>query len=194
MTAYCSVEDVTAAGRLDIKSDGSDVSLSMIIDAASELVDKFCRVPTGGFCVTQDETKYYDMCDLRGNKLILDTPFISVTSLTDGSGRTFQVGNYRLWPWNFTPKREIHLLSSYAWSWTTDGRITVVGKFGYSETVPPAIREATAVYSAWMFKRWQAALQDATANAELGQVIYGSDMPKQVKSILVFYRDGTQYL
>lgn len=194
MTAYCGRYEVKAPGRLDISASTYDAEIDSIIDAASALIDKYCAVPDGGFAVAGDTTRYYDGENLHCGVLSLDSPCISVTTLTDASGFTFASNAYRLWPFNQTPKRKIHLLSGWAWNWIQDGRITVTGKFGYATDPPAPIREACAIYTGWLFKRWQAALQDATANAELGQVIYSSDMPKQVKSILNFYKDGTKLL
>ena len=194
-TLYCDISDVKGAGRLAITTGNYDTDISAMIAGASALIDKYCNVPDGGFCVTADTTHYYDVHNLRnGTHLVLDMPCLSVTSLTDASGRTFPTNAYRLHPRNYNPKREIHLLSNYAWSWIQDGEIIVVGKFGYSTQTPDPIIEATATYAAWMFKRWQAALQDATANQDLGQIIYGSEMPKQVKAMLSLYTDYTKIL
>ncbi len=200
MTAYCTPGDVKAPGRLDLTDGQYDNELYSIIDAASVLIDKFCNVPDGGFCVTADTTHYYlgdSLVVSKGvysRRLMFDMPCLSITTLTDAGGQTYTADKYRLWPYNYSPKRGVELLSSYAWTWQQDGRITVTGKFGYAITTPAPVQEATAMYAAWMFKRWQAALQDATANAELGQIIYGSEMPKQVKAMLSLYTDYTKIL
>lgn len=194
MTAYCTTVEVIAPGRLNVTANTYDTEIDSIIEAASALIDKYCRVPDGGFAISSDTTHYYTDENLHCGVLNLDMPCLSVTTLTDAAGNVFASNAYRLWPYNVTPKRKIQLLSSQAWSWIQDGRITVVGKFGYATEPPAPIREACAIYTGWLFKRWQAALQDATANAELGQIIYGSDMPKQVKAILEFYKDGTKQL
>ena len=203
---YCTVADIKRKGRLDIIDSDYDVDLDRLITAASQAVDKYCNVPDGGFQVTDDTTHYYTEADLRtvnnslsgawgvGSRLFFDMPCLSITTLTDSSGHTFSTNQYRLGPYNYSPKRWVELLSMVAWSWTTDGRITVVGKFGYATTPPDVVVEATAMYAAWMFKRWQAALQDATANQELGQIIYGSEMPKQVKALLGMYTDYAKIL
>ena len=46
----------------------------------------------------------------------------------------------------------------------------------------------------WMFKRYQAALQDNAASPELGQILYGEAMPKQVMALLSPFRNGTVML
>ena len=87
-------------------------------------------------------------------------------------------------PRNESRKHFIELLSGWGWGFTTDGEIIVVGKFGYSITVPDNITEACAMWSAYLLKRYQGALQDATANQELGQLIYNEAIPKQVLALL----------
>lgn len=206
---YCTLDDLKRPGRLNINDttgDNYDAELYQIVSAASAAVDKYCNVPDGGFCVTADTTHYYGVESIRGgytdiggwagtgSKLFFDMPCLSVTTLTDAGGQVIASNKYRLGPYNYNPKRWLELLSMVAWTWQTDGRITVVGKFGYATETPDVVREATAIYAAWMFKRWQAALQDATANQDLGQIIYGNEMPKQVKALLSLYTDYTKIL
>lgn len=203
---YCTLDDIKRPGRLDVTDDTSDADLDLLISAASQAIDKFCNVPDGGFCVTADTTHYYTRENLRhgltdvggwpftGSRLVFDMPCISITTLTDAGGQTFSSNQYRLGPYNNSPKRWLELLSMVTWSWNVDGRITVTGKFGYATSTPDIVREACAAYAAWMFKRWQAALQDATANADLGQIIYGNEMPKQVKAMLSMVTDYSKIL
>lgn len=199
-TAYCTISDVKAPGRLNIESSDYDDEIDDLIAAASEQIDREFDLPEGSFSVATDTTRYFLEENLHvapgiySRRLMLDMPLLSLTTLVDAGGQTYTADKYRLWPYNYPRKRGIELLSSYAWTWQQDGRIAVTGKFGYSVAVPPGIQEATAMYAAWMFKRWQAALQDATANAELGQIIYGSAMPKQIVAMLSRYKDGTKLL
>ena len=51
------------------------------------------------------------------------------------------------------------------------------------------MKEATALFAAWLLKRYQAALQDATANFDLGQLTYSESVPKQVKALLTPYQN-----
>ena len=48
--------------------------------------------------------------------------------------------------------------------------------------------------SGWLFKRYQAALQDAAFSPELGQLTYSEAMPKQVRALLDPFRLGTRLL
>jgi hypothetical protein len=182
--SYCTVADVKDPGRLDITTTTPDAVITQLINAVSLKLDQWHNLPTGGFAVSADTTRYYGYNYIARGKLYLDMPCLSVTTLTNGDGGVIPSNGYRLHPRNESRKHFIELLSSYGWGFTTDGEIIVVGKFGYSTTVPDNITEACAMWSAYLLKRYQGALQDATANQELGQLIYSEAIPKQVLALL----------
>lgn len=182
--SYCTVADVKDPGRLDITTTTPDAVIAQLINAVSLKLDQWHNLPTGGFAVSADTTRYYQYSDLKHGRLYLDMPCLSVTSLTNGDSSVIPSGGYRLHPRNESRKHFIELLSGYGWGFTTDGEIIVVGKFGYSTAVPDNIAEACAMWSAYLLKRYQGALQDATANQELGQLIYSEAIPKQVLALL----------
>lgn len=190
MTAYCSALDVKE--RLNINNTGDDALITSLISACSELVDRHCMWPTGFFAVSANSTRYYDASAVQEGRLRLGVP-LADTTLTVLNGDTTAVtsGMYRLYPRNESPKWEVWLLSGYSWVFNTDGEISVTGKFGYSlaDAIPAGIVEATAEYAAWVLKRYQGALQDATANFDLGQLVYSKPMPVQVKDKLSSYRN-----
>ena len=53
-----------------------------------------------------------------------------------------------------------------------------------ASVAPPNVMEAATMWSAYLVKRYQAALQDATANQDLGQLVYSEAIPKQVLALL----------
>lgn len=182
--AYCTVSDVKDSGRLNITSTASDAAIVQLINTVSRKLDEFHNIPDGGFVVTADTTRYYGYGAIHDGKLFLDMPCLSVTSLTNGDSSTIPSNGYRLQPRNESRKHFIELLTGWGWGFNTDGEIIVVGKFGYSTAVPDHIAEACAMWSSHLLKRYQAALQDATANQELGQLIYSEAIPKQVLALL----------
>jgi len=181
---YCTVADVKDKARLDITSTSSDAGITQLINTVSLRLDEMHNMPAGGFRVTADTTRYYQYSEIQRARLFLDTPCLSVTTLTNGDGGVIPSNGYRLHPRNEARKHFIELLTGYDWGITTDGEITVVGKFGYSTSVPDNISEAAAMWVGWLVKRYQSALQDATANQELGQLIYSEAIPKQVLALL----------
>lgn len=183
-TPYTTANDVRDKARLNMTDATLDAGITQIINTVSLRIDQMHNLPTGGFEVTADTTRYYRYSDLCNGRLHLDLPCLSVTSLTNGDSSVIPSSGYRLHPRNESRKHFVELLSGYGWGFTTDGEIVVVGKFGYSVAVPDNIIEAATMWAAWLVKRYQAALQDAAANQELGQLIYSESIPKQVLALL----------
>ena len=188
MSDYCSIGEIKATGRLDIASSQYDATLAAQIAAASRWIDRYCRLPDNAFAQTSTATRYYGSKAVRGASLHLDAPLISVSSLVNGDGAALATAQYRLEPRNAGYYTSIYLLSSSAWSFSVDGEIVVAAKWGMAERAPEPIREATAMLTSWTFRRYMAGLQDATANADLGQLVYSEGVPKQVKTLVDPYR------
>lgn len=183
---YCTVTDVK--DKLNITGTTYDSAITSYCQAASAWVDEYCGYPSGAFAMASNTTRYYQASDIDCGVLNLDMPLLTVSSITNGDGTAVTGSMYRLYPRNFERKYQIGMLTSYAWLFDTDGEITVTGKFGYSTTVPTPVVEATTQLAGWIFKRYQAALQDSTANLDLGQLTYNKAIPEQVKALLEPYK------
>lgn len=188
MADYCTAAQIKAEGRLNISAISYDVELAALATAASRWIDRHCNLPIDGFSASASATRYYGLNDLSGKTLFLDTPLLSVTTLTNGNGTVIDSANYWLEPRNTAPKWQITLKSAYAWTIATDEWVSVAGVWGYSATAPEPVREAAAMLAGWMFKRYQAALQDSTALVEFGELVYNEAIPKQVLALLQPYR------
>lgn len=191
MADYCTAAQVKAAGRLDITTNSYDAQLAELVTAASRWIDRYCTDGIdNAFAQGTDVTRYYGPEAVQGEILHLDAPLLTVTTLTNGDATTISSTYYRLWPRNTGHKLQIRLLSTAGWAFAADGEISIAGKWGLalSGSTPAPVTEACAMLSAWMFKRYQAALADATANLDIGQLIYGEAMPKQVVALLTPYR------
>ena len=189
---YCGADDIRQA--LDIVSDKGDAWLDSLAESASAWIDAHCGLPASGFAVQADATRHYTVYALHGGALVLDAPCIAVTSITNADGTTIPANGYRLFPLNETRKWRIELLSGQAWAVVTEGLYAVTGRWGWSVTPPAPVREAAVMLAGWMFKRYQAALQDNAASPDLGQILYGEAMPKQVVALLAPFRNGARLL
>lgn len=193
MTAYCTANDIALA--LNIAGVQDDGWLTTLADSASAWVDAHCCVPSGGFAVTTDSARRYDVCALEDGALQLDAPLVSLTSITNGDGNAINTATVRLYPLNSGHYWTIHMLSTGpGWQWVQDGLFAVTGKWGWSTTPPTPVKEATVMLAAWMYKRYQAGLQDAANNTEIGQMMYSERMPKQVVALLAPFRIGQRLL
>ena len=188
MADYCTVAHVKAAGRLNISGSTYDTELAALVTAASRWIDRHCNMPVDSFAATAQVTRYYDINTIVYKALFLDAPLLSLTTLTNGDGTTISSDNYWLEPRNISPKWQITLKSGHSWNFATDGWVSVAGVWGFSTDAPQPVIEATAMLAGWFFKRWQAALQDNAASVELGEIVYGEAIPKQVIAVLQPYR------
>lgn len=188
MADYGTPFDLKQEGRLNIVGDAYDAALILLLTACSRWIDAYCRVPENGFSATATSIHYFGPSDVKAGTLMLDEPLVSVSTLTNGDGAVLAGDAYRLVPRNTMPKWGIELRSGYGWQWSVDGEIAVTGVWGAAATVPEPVREACLALAAWMFKRYQAGLQDVTASPELGQAVYAESVPKQVKALLAPYK------
>lgn len=166
----------------------SNVALGEIVTAVSRWIDRYCKVPWNGFAQTATATRYYDESRVYDDVLMLDAPLISATTLITGAGVTLDSTQYRLQPRNGDYYSAIKLLSGVAWGWSLDGEIAVTGRWGMAATVPEPVKEAAIMLTAWTYKRYSVGLQDATANLDLGQLVYSEGVPKQVIMLLQGFR------
>ena len=193
MTAYTTANDVALA--LNIAGTQDDAWLTTLAASASAWVDAHCAVPSGGFAVASDSTRRFDVCALDDGELRLDVPLVSLTSLTNADGSAVNVATVRLLPINGPHYWCIRMLSTGpGWQWVQDGLFVVTGKWGWSTNPPTPVKEATTMLAAWMYKRYQAGLQDAANNTEIGQMMYSERMPKQVVALLAPFRVGVRLL
>lgn len=194
MADYCTAAQIKGAGRLNITDTTYDTQLAEIITAASRWIDRYCvDGVTDAFAVSTDSTRRFDRESIDGMTLALDAPLLSVTSITNGAGTALQSTEYRLTPVNGRYATQVRMLSAGpGWEVGSEEQVVIVGKWGFALTanMPAPVTEACAMLAGWMLKRWQMALADATANQDLGSVIYGESMPKQVLALLEPYRLG----
>lgn len=190
MADYCTATQVKAAGRLNITGTAYDTELASIVTAASRWIDGATWHIDNAFAASGSTSRYFRSDAIGGAVLFLDAPLLSVATLTNADTVVIASGNYWLTPRNADYFWSIELKSGYSWTFDTDGEVTVSGVWGFSTTVPDPIREATAMLAGWLFKRYQAALQDNSAVGDMGQLLYGESMPKQVLALIQPYKRG----
>lgn len=149
-TDYCTIGEVRDFGKFKATETTHDELLEDLIDRVSALFDLDC----GRVIVPSADTTHYftedDIADcemdggIKPGDLILHDTLVSITSLTNGDGTSISGSNYFLLPRSYERKSYIRIkdASTVNWDFTTDGYITVVGKFGYTATVPDDVRQA----------------------------------------------------
>ncbi len=140
---------------LHITGSAHDSLLADLVTRASRLIDDHC----GRWFVPRAETRSFDAVGphISGRLLLLDADLLSVTSVVNGDGTTISASDYLLRPLNWPPYFGIALKQSSGVRWTytgdPEGAIHITGSWGYSETVPEVITQATMRLAAWLYRQ-----------------------------------------
>lgn len=177
--AYASLTQLKA--YLGISGDADDTLLTTLLGAAQAAVDAYC----GRSFEATEATRYYGASAISSDTLYLDGDLVSVTTLTNGDGTEIDASAYILEPRNATPKWKIRLTSG---SWDTTNDIAVLGLWGWSETAPADITQATIRLAAYMYRQKDATTFDATAFTDVGVMTIPQGIPKDVLALLQPYR------
>lgn len=106
--------------------------------------------------------------------------------------------DYMCWPYNALSdgvpylRLDLDMLyGNYKLWYSFPKGIKVVGKFGYSTTVPEDIKQACVIQASRWFKRGQQGFQDTGAVPELGQLKYTKLLDPDVELMLMHYKRVT---
>jgi hypothetical protein len=173
MTSYATVIELKV--RLGITDTANDADLTNILAAASAAIEADRRRQ---FAATASETRYYQA--VTANLCPIDD-LLTLSSLkTDNNedytfGYTWASTDYQLLPVNGPAKGEPYTAirrkpnGSYAFP-TEHAGVLVTGTFGYSATVPAAIKEAAILIAMRVWKR-KDVLFGITGGADLGVAV-----------------------
>ena len=156
---YASMAELKA--RLDISDNDDDAILGGMLEAVSRSIDSLTH--TRFYSTAADETRYFTAtCD----DVLWVGHIQSITTLkTDADGdRTYEDSwtedtDFDLLPYNAAldglPYDEIQTTpqGNYSFPAGVAKGVEIIGKFGYSTSAPPAIREATLLICEKLFLR-----------------------------------------
>ena len=181
---------------LGLSATTDDSLITALIARAQSIIDRY----TGRTFEAATQTRYF----LRGSVdridrslLVLNADLLSVTTLTNGDDAATVIGSGDYWLWPFeaasdsSPYWGIKLkedATSDAWEFDTDGRVSILGTWGYSTTAPSAIEHATIRLAGFLYRQKDAQVFETTADPVTGQMIIPPGMPKDVRLILDGYR------
>ena len=208
--SYCTPAEIRAA----LPSSGLDSTDEAILTAvalrASRMIDTFCTREDGEFYRNEaDATRYYDVRAntgdatlAPGNWQMYGSSYATSVSIDDAASVTSvavdesQSGvyvawtvdvDYWLWPSNGAPYKRIDLNPKGG---TKAGfpvgrrNVRVVGKFGYSTTIPDQIKQASIVQAVRLLRRAQQGFSDVGAIVDLGQLRYVAGVDPEVAVLL----------
>jgi hypothetical protein len=123
-----------------------------------------------------------------GRKVFFQEEVLGVYSVVNGDGTTVDPANYRLLPYNRSPKYGLELTvdSGLYWTWSLDpkGAITVAGTIGAysSASLPTALTLVATKYAAWLYQNRDN--QGGVIRFADGSVQIPPDVPSWVMDVL----------
>jgi hypothetical protein len=176
-----------------------DAILSALITRVSRSIDKFTKRAPDAYKVESDATRYFSGSGsgtIFIDELATDPTSVAVAESGDITDyTTWASTDYILAPYNASQwgrpytMLEIDLLYGTKATWYKYPKaVKIVGKFGYSETVPPEIEEATIIQTARLWKRGQQGFVDLSSMVELGQLQIRKLDPDVSEILLHFIR------
>ncbi len=179
MADYTTLEDLKTYLRISGTAD--DELLAALISRASRIIDDHC----GRWFTASEETRRYDAVGkhITGRLLLLDADLLSVTALNNGDGTAINPEEVLLRPLNMPPYFGIALKQSSGLEWThngdPEGAIVVTGRWGFSETPPEPVVQATLRLAAWLYRQ-----RDTGAE---GSEVPPAHLPRDVRDLLAPY-------
>lgn len=180
---YATIDELKA--RLDIVDTDHDTVLTAVINAASRMVDGWCHRQFGN--VTESRIVTAELPD----RVFLDDDLVSFTLLetdTEDDGMfatSWDAADIVLGPQDGPPYRIVYATGDDTFPTCFRG-VRITGTWGYSDTVPTAIIEATLLQAARLYKRKDAPFGIA-GSAELGTLQVIGQVDPDVKQLLMPY-------
>lgn len=194
--AYVTVDEYHA--YMSALSGGNVVQLDAqgktFMQGLLEQATQFVESETKRKFVSYTATRYYDpraIVYTDTQVLMLDEDLLSVTTLTNGDNSIVNSSDYWLEPVNRMPAWGIRLKSTRVWQFTTDGRASVTGEWGFS-TTPSEDVKRIVMRLAYVFMQKRTATGDVEivgSPTQIGGVLkYGSYIPSDIRDWLKRYR------
>lgn len=195
MNNYASVDDLKATSNIAEKN--MDGRIQQALDAAAAVIDRFCGRPDGFVAPQIAVAREFggNDCDY----LYFDSECVAVSQveIRAGAGGTWTILAASAWqafagdymrPGFRTPYDGV-LLTSTVQNVFTSYRVPTVritARWGYADTCPPPVAEATIAQATRWFKRGQSAYADATAGENTGGVLlYRKALDPDIQMMLV---------
>jgi len=190
---YCTLAELKARLSIEPADTQDDAILEACVEGASRQIDRYTGTR---FYTAGSEVRYYTACDPL--RVFIDDA-VSVASVYQDLqlDRTYSdqipsVQGYELLPDNAAsvgvPYQQLALVPQAGKTFITARRgIKVTGAWGWSSTVPPAVKQTCLLLSAALFRRKDAPFGVA-GGGEVGQAIQLAAMDPQARILLAPFR------
>lgn len=193
MVDYATLAEVRSYGGFKTVDASNDALINTLITSVSRLIDKL----TGRTFAPGDDTScFIPFENVEGRDVFLgelDHPLLSVTTLKNGDGTTIASSEYLKLPRGASRFHTIRLKEASSVDWEDDdagdGFIEIIGKWGWSTTVPEDVNLATIQSVAYIFKQ-----KDTIENFERAQasgdgfILMPSMLPKLAFAVIEHYK------
>lgn len=170
-----------------------DTLLQKFLDQADAEIDAYVGRSFGQGA--NNHTHYYTEDDVDGDTLYInDGDLVSVTTLTNGDGTVISSSDYFLLPMNVSVTGQnaydgsyyaIRLKSTQQWTFSTDGRISINGRWGFMQGAPLDIVRISMRLAYWY---WAKRNETGATNMGGEQLTQQTDAyPADVKIVLDRY-------
>jgi hypothetical protein len=201
---YLTVDELKSRFPSNQFDGAMDVVLAAAIKTASRQIDTFLKRKPGAFAVNADVTRYFkgsgtsqlwidELAALPTTVAVAEAGQVDNASGSGGTYTTWTANDYVCWPQNALDegmpfhRLDILLLSGLTTKsiWYGYPRaVKIVGRFGFSTSVPEEIKTATEIQAVRLWKRQQQAYSDVGAITELKQLRYVKELDPMVAAIL----------
>jgi hypothetical protein len=209
MAAYATAAELrTQIDKTGTTGTGSDANLLILLNAASDAINKYCNRLDGFDASDTASARVYSS---KGRPYLYIDECVEITALaakdsvTDTTYTAWAAddyikasGSYEDPDYNSTPYTLLIIdpEGTGGHSHFTDGAahlrvrptVQVTAKWGYSATPPDAVKQACLTQAARWFKRGESAWADAAATTELGAIMYRKSLDPDVQMMLTRYR------
>jgi len=205
---YASVDELKA--RLNITStDASrDASLQTILDAAASGIDRYCLRPDGFVALATPTARTFngsgkpvqriDDCVEITQVAVKDSPTDDDYTAWDSMDWVAFHGPTHKPNFNGLPYTALMVTINGDYSTFTSGQVgnhkngwglttntvQVTARWGYADSCPPLITEATILQAARWWKRAQSSWADTLANSDMGQLMYRQTVDPDLRQML----------
>ena len=190
VNGYCSLADVKSSARITDNVD--DSMLELAVESASRLIDSYTQ---RYFYNAGTATRLFAPQDSYVTEI---DDLVTLTTLQTSDGETFdttwQAKDYQLEPLNGVvdgltgyPATRIRAVDDFIFTHLTgEATVRITGVWGWS-AVPTAVKQATVIQAARIFKRNDSPLGIA-GFGEMGAVRVGTQLDPDVKQLIEAYR------
>ena len=174
-----------------------DTLLAVLAKRASRAIDRYLKRKPGAFYVNTDVTLYFTGSGSRTlwiGELAAAPTSVSVAETGDIVTPDYTLWaetDYMCWPFNALDagmpyvRLDIDQLNGSKSVWYSFPKsVKIVGKFGYSTSVPDDVMQVACIQTARWLKRGQQAFQDTGAIMELGQLTYTQRLDPDVANLI----------